>query len=107
MNLPSSILAYFEADKRNDGEALIRAFAANAVVEDEGRSYAGRQAIDAWWREVKAKYQHVVEPLEASEKDGVTEVRAKVTGNFPGSPATLTFAFRLKGEEIAALGIGA
>ena len=58
MNLPSPIQAYFDADKSNDGEALIRAFAPDAVVKDEGRSHAGRQAIAAWWRETKAKYQH-------------------------------------------------
>ena len=64
-------------------------------------------AIEAWWREVKAKYQHVIEPLEVVEKDDVTQVRARVTGQFPGSPVTLTFAFRLKGEQITGLEIGA
>ena len=107
MNLPSPIQAYFDADERNDGEALIHVFASDAVVNDEGRSYAGRQAIDAWWREVKAKYQHVIEPLEVAEREDVTKVRAKVTGDFPGSPATLTFAFRLKGDQITRLEIGA
>ena len=34
-------------------------------------------------------------------------VRAKVTGQFPGSPVTLTFAFRLKGDQITTLDIGA
>ena len=45
MNLPSPIQAYFDADRSSDGEALIRAFAPDAVVEDEGRTYVGRQAI--------------------------------------------------------------
>ena len=49
MNLASPIQAYFDADERNDGEALIHVFASDAVVNDEGRSYAGRQAIDAWY----------------------------------------------------------
>ena len=88
MNLPSPIRTYFDADESNDGEALIHAFAPDAVVNDEGQSYAGRQAIGAWWREAKAKYQHVIEPLEMDEMDDVTKVRAKVTGQFPGSPAT-------------------
>ena len=56
---------------------------------------------------MKAKYQHVIEPLEVAEKDDVTKVRTKVTGQFPGSPVTLTFAFRLKGDQIAGLDIGA
>jgi SnoaL-like domain len=107
MNLPSPIQAYFDADSCNDGAALIRAFAPDAVVNDEGQSHAGRHAIEAWWREVKAKYQHVIVPLEVVEKDDVTQVRARVSGQFPGSPATLTFAFRLKSEQITGLEIGA
>lgn len=107
MNLPSPIQTYLDADKRNDGKALIRAFAPDAVVKDEGQSYAGHQAIDAWWREVKAKYQHILEPLDVAEKDDITSVRTKVTGQFPGSPITLTFAFRVKGNQITRLEIGA
>jgi len=106
MNLPSPIQAYFGADKSNDGEALIRAFAPEAVVNDEGRSHTGRRAIDAWWRDVKAKYQHVAEPLEVVEEHDVTKVRARVTGQFPGSPVTLTFAFQLEGSQITGLEIG-
>ena len=106
MNLPSSIQTYFDADKSHNGEGLIHAFAPDAVVNDEGQSYVGHQAIDAWWREVKAKYEHVIEPLEISEKDDITRVRARVTGQFPGSPVTRTFAFRLKGEQIMGLDIG-
>jgi ketosteroid isomerase-like protein len=107
MNLPFPIQTYFDADKRNDVVALAHAFATDAVVKDEGQSHAGRQAIDAWWRDVRARYQHVIEPLEGAEKDDVTKVRARVTGQFPGSPAVLTFVFRLKGDRITALEISA
>jgi len=105
MKLPSPIQTYFDADERND--ALIHVFAPDAVVKDEGQSYAGRQAIDAWWREAKAKYQHVIEPLgDMAEMDDVTKVRTRVTGQFPGSPVTRTFAFRLKGDQVVCLDIG-
>jgi SnoaL-like domain len=107
MNLPFPIQTYFDADKRGDGDAPIYAFSPNAVVKDEGQSHAGHQAIDAWWRAVKTKYQHRVEPLEADEKNDITKVRAWVTGQFPGSPAILTFAFRLEGDQITGLEIGA
>ena len=107
MNQPSPIQSYFDADNRRDGEALIHAFAPDAVVADEGQSYAGHQAIDAWWRAVKAKYQHVIEPLEVAEKNDMTKVRARVSGQFPGATATLTFVFRLKGGQITGLEISA
>lgn len=107
MKLPLPIQAYFDADNRNDGEALIQVLASDAVIKDEGRSYAGHQAIDAWRREVKLKYQQVIEPLAVTEEGAVTSVSARVTGHFPGSPATLNFAFRLKGDQIIGLEIGA
>jgi hypothetical protein len=107
MKLPTPVQAYFDADERSDGEALIQAFASDATIKDEGRTYAGHQAISAWWRETKDKYQTAIEPLEISEKDNGAEVRARVTGQFPGSPATLTFAFRLKGGQITGLEISA
>lgn len=105
MTLPSPILAYIDADRRCDGAALVAAFAPDAVVRDEGGSHAGHEAIDAWWHTAKAKYRHVIEPLEMSETDGVAKVLARVSGQFPGSPATLVFAFRIENGRIAGLEI--
>jgi ketosteroid isomerase-like protein len=107
MNLPFPIQTYFDADRGGDGVALIHTFSPNAVVRDEGRSHAGHQAIDAWWRDVKTRYRHVIEPLEVAESGDFARVRARVTGQFPGSPTMLTFAFRLEGEQIKSLEIGA
>ena len=106
MDLHPAIQAYFEADRDRDRDALTEAFAAGATVVDEGRSYVGRDAIGAWWSDAKTRYQSLVEPLEARDFGGATHVRAKVAGNFPASPATLTFAFRLEDDRIKALEIG-
>jgi hypothetical protein len=107
MNLPSPIQAYFAADEQSDDEALIQAFAPDAIVMDEGHTYDGHQAIGAWWRETKDKYQTVLEPLEVGDEDGVTTVSARVTGQFPGSPAMMIFMFRLDGDRISRLDIQA
>ena len=102
MKLHQSIRTYFDADSATP----LAAFAPDAIVADEGHRHVGHAAIDAWWRDARAKYQAVAEPLEVSSKDDAHEVRARVTGQFPGSPITLTFAFRMKGDRIAALRIG-
>ena len=107
MRLPPAIQAYFEADGQSDSRAVSNCFVPDAIVSDEGRSHSGHDAIGRWWQDAKAKYRHVAVPLETSDHDPVIKVRARVTGAFPGSPATLTFAFRLANEKIAALEIGA
>lgn len=102
MKLHSSIRAYFDADRATP----LDAFATDAVVEDEGHRHVGHAAIDAWWRDAQAKYQAVAEPLDVDATDDTHAVRARVTGQFPGSPITLTFAFRMKDDRITALRIG-
>lgn len=105
MTLPEPIRRYFAADALNDGDALTDAFAADAVVHDEGGTYRGPEAILAWRQKTKAAYSATVEPLECTEADGRSMVRAEVTGTFPGSPAILTFAFRLADDRISDLEI--
>ena len=107
MTLPAALQAYFDADTAGADTAPLGAFAPQAVVRDEGRAHVGHDAIAAWWRAAKAQYRHTAEPLEATEDGGRTLVRARVTGDFPGSPADLTFAFRVEDGLITGLEIGA
>ncbi len=107
MQLPDPIQRFFDADTTGSPNALAAAFAADAVVRDEGNSYHGLQQIEAWWHAAKRKYDHHAVPFEVRDMDGLVQVRAVVTGNFPGSPATLTYRFDLDGDRIAALEITA
>lgn len=107
MKLPASVQVFFDAEKSAGGAAPVSAFAPDAVVGDEGKTHVGRDAIAAWWRAAKAQYRHTAEPREMFTENGRTVVRAEVTGQFPGSPAVLTFAFQIKNGRIGALEIGA
>lgn len=105
MDLPRPVRTYFEAKAPEDGAALAAAFTPDAVVHDEGGRHRGPNAIRAWWQAGKEAYHHTAEPLAVTERAGKTVVRARVTGDFPGSPATLTFTFGFKGDLIADLEI--
>ena len=90
-------------------EGIVRAEHARApgvVVHGEGQRHQGGPAIRDWWLAAKAKYRHEAVPLEVTEAGGETLVRARVTGDFPGSPAVLTFTFGLRDGRIADLAIG-
>jgi SnoaL-like domain len=104
LNLPEPIAAYFDADKR-DAEAVARCFTKQAVVKDEGHTHTGIAAIKAWKSAASAKYTYTTEPLAVDEKDGGYVVTSRLTGNFPGSPVNLRFAFRVERGKIASLEI--
>ena len=105
LKLPKPVELYFAADDSNDPNDLDLCLAGDATVRDEGRTHAGLAAIKRWKAETKKKYNHTIEPLEAEERDGGIAVKGRVSGNFPGSPATLEFVFLLAAGKITTLEI--
>ncbi len=75
------------------------------MVEDEGGTHSGHEAIRCWVRETTEKYQPQVEVLWVEEEDGVVGVTGQVSGNFPGSPVELDYQFTLAGGLISHLSI--
>lgn len=104
VTLPKPIADYFAADAQ-DGSAIARCFAADAVVIDEKRTHQGREAITQWKAEASTKYDYTSEPIASAQQGDLTVVTARVTGNFPGSPVNLRYAFTLAGQEISRLEI--
>jgi hypothetical protein len=100
LDLPNPLPRYFAAQNALDAEAMVACFAPDAEVQDEGHTYAGREAILGWKRATIAKYGIAIEPLEASDQDSKTVVVARVTGNFPGSPANLNYRFGLSPDAL-------
>lgn len=107
LDLPDPITRYFAADKRNDPAALAACFTPDATVTDEGRTYAGQEAIREWMASASTQYAYSVEPLSLSQNDASIVVTSRLVGNFPGSPVDLRYAFVLAGEQIASLEIAA
>ncbi|QIB33161.1 nuclear transport factor 2 family protein [Ancylobacter pratisalsi] len=106
MDMPESVKAYFDAERRNDPDALVAAFAAGAAVRDEGAVHEGIPAIRSWWVAAKKKTHHVTAPIEMSGSGDKVSVCALVSGDFPNSPVTLDFAFTLEQGKIVELEIG-
>ena len=104
INLPEPIAAYFAAEKLN-GEAVARCFTNRAIVKADGHTYTGLAAIKRWKADAAAKFQYAIEPLSSEQQNGTTVVMSRLTGNFPGSPVTLQFLFRLERGKIASLEI--
>lgn len=105
LELPQPIADYFDADRR-DGAAVARCFTNQAVVKDEGQTYYGPAAIEAWKAAASLKYAYTSKPFSMEQdKDGRYIVTSRLTGNFPGSPVDLRLTFRLERGKIAYLEI--
>ena len=107
LNLPDPTTRYFAADKQNDPAALAACFTPDATVTDEGRTYAGQEAIREWMASASTQYTYSVAPLSLARADASVIVTSRLVGNFPGSPVDLRYAFVLAGEQIASLEIAA
>lgn len=105
MDMPGIVNMYFDADSRNDADALSKTFAVEAVVEDEGARHHGVSAIREWWIAAKKAAQYVAEPFETTVDGDSALVHAKVSGQFPGSPVTVAYSFVIKDDKILRLEI--
>ena len=104
--MPPSVASFFAASNRADITMVERCFTDDAVVHDEDGAHRGHKAIRPWLREAQRRYAFTAEPLAVVEEGPAVNVRARVSGNFPGSPVELTYVFRLTGGRIELLEIG-
>jgi hypothetical protein len=104
--LSSTLESYFAATNRRDIDAMIAAFANDAIVKDEGHEHRGSAAIGAWMRKTIEKYDFKAEPTAVARTHAQTAVSVVLSGKFPGSPVAVTYWFTLDGQKITRLEIG-
>lgn len=103
MNLPSVIADLAQAQQNFDSVAYSNCFSETALVFDEGKTHKGKVEIQQWIKKANEEYQILMEPLEYSVTEKI--LKAKVSGNFPGSPIVLSYHFELKDGLIQSLRI--
>lgn len=101
--LPAAIAAFVDATNAGDSAAFVAAFTEDAVLDDWGRAFHGRDGVARWDRTdntgVQAHFEVVrVEPGDAPDTWVVT---LTVTGN--GYHGTGPMTFTLAGDRIARL----
>ncbi|SAI65322.1 SnoaL-like domain [Bordetella ansorpii] len=104
--LPTPVSLYFEISNGADAGGLVRCFASDAVVVDEGRTHQGLAAIQSWQREAKQAFDYTVQPSDVKQDGDRLTVTTNVEGNFPGSPVALDHVFELAADKITSLEIG-
>src|SRR6266852_9456353 len=105
LDVPKPVAEYLAAEEAKDADALSRCFTEDGTVHDEGRDYRGRDAIRQWKQEADTKYRYVLQTVNAQTHGDKVTVRARLTGEFPGSPVELDHIFKLSNDKIASLEI--
>jgi hypothetical protein len=103
INLPKPIATYVEANARLDAQGMLKAFAPDAVMHDEGRAHSGHTEILALIQKNVIALQAIFTPDTQREEDGYVIVEGPTTGNFRGSPLRFTFRFTLENDLITVL----
>ena len=103
--VPEPIAQYMAAEEAKDADALSRCFTEDGTVHDEGQDYHGRDSIRHWKQAADAKYRYVLQTVNVQKFGDLVTVRARLTGEFPGSPVELDHIFKLSKNKIVSLEI--
>ncbi len=105
-NLPDVISRYFERDTDRDIDSIVNLFADDATVIDEGEERHGTAEIRAWQTGAASKYTYTTE-ITGTKALGPDRylVTGRLTGNFPGGTADLSWDFTIAGQHITRLTI--
>lgn len=105
VTLPRPISRYLELSRAGSADALRACFGADAVVRDEGQTFRGLDAIEAWKAAASTRYEYTLTPLGLSQEGDTYKLLAHLRGNFPGHQVELMHVFELKDGLIDALEI--
>lgn len=100
-DLDPAIRRMLDATNSGDSEAFLNAFADDAVLDDWGRTFRGRDEIAGWdARENIGVHSHI--EATGSERDGASiRVGVAVTGDGYNGGGSMTFT--LAGDRIATM----
>jgi hypothetical protein len=80
--LPDPVLAHLEAVRALDAAAILGTFTDDALVNDLGREFLGREALVSWIDQEYLGLQLTMEFVEAFAHDDVVVLRARYDGTF-------------------------
>jgi hypothetical protein len=91
MNLPKVVADLVETQNSFNSISYANCFSETAVVFDEGKTHNGRKEIERWIADSNERYQATIKPVGFEEKENESLLKAETSGNFEGSPFTLTY----------------
>jgi len=103
--LPVPVKTLIDAANRADIDRFLGGFTADGVVDDWGREFTGRAAIQRWSDAEFIGVRVSLTATEVTERDGEYSVTALVGGDGFNGPSH--FSFRLEGPLVSRMTIRA
>ncbi|MBL9102609.1 MAG: nuclear transport factor 2 family protein [Myxococcales bacterium] len=103
--LPKPIAEYVEANARLDVDGMLKPFAADALVLDNGRRHEGHAELRTLLEVAVVGARAVFTPDTVRHEEGQVVVEGPAHGDFKGSPLRFTYRFSLADDAIKALEI--
>lgn len=103
--LPKPIADYIAANARLDASAMLKPFAPEAVVRDDGGAHEGRAGIMTWLQSAIMASEAIFTPQTVREEADQFVVEGMTAGKFKGSPLRFVFRFTIEKDHISALEI--
>jgi ketosteroid isomerase-like protein len=97
--LPQAVADFFAATNTDDRARFLEAFADDAVLDDWGHVYAGKDAIAGWNETDNMGVSSHIDVTGFAEQDGAYVVSIQVTGNGYNGGGSMTFT--LDGDRIS------
>jgi hypothetical protein len=103
IEVPAAVRAYLTAHAAEDDDAAVRAFAPDAAVTDEGRTFTGTREISAWRHRASSEWTYTTVITGARREGDDWIVSICLEGDFPGGVADLDQRFTVRDGEITRL----
>jgi ketosteroid isomerase-like protein len=103
--LPTPIAAYVEANARLDVDGMLKPFAADAVLSDNGKRHEGHAELRSLFEDEVIAVEAIFTPDAVRQEAGQVVVEGPAHGNFQGSPLRFIYRFTLENDAIKALEI--
>lgn len=107
LDLPSPIADFVDANARLDLQGMLKPFAADAVLLDNGKRFTGHAEIQGLLQEMVVDLKAIFTPDTLRAEAGRVVLEGRAHGSFPGSPIRFTYRFDLDGDTIRTVEITA
>lgn len=106
-SLPKPIADYVDANAKLDLDGMLKPFAADAVLLDNGVRYEGHAGLRSLFEEAVIPVKAIFTPDAVRHENGQVVVEGPGHGDFKGSPIRFTYRFTLENDAIKAVEITA